>query len=423
MAGATCAATVETTKAPCTSKARLPSTYCNKHRLLWERKDEVAAAGGRECKQLATHIKRGCLGMLDEDDKSCCKACKWMNAEKDKKVDAKKEAAAVASLRPGQVVCNHCKTPKEASEFDKRALQHESKGAYCRECREKRESAERNRTMTDARLKRQREYEKSDARIASKKAQKEADPERFAQYSRDSRARRREADPEGYLKKMAADQVRHRNRELILSGPDGEITGADLISQKGAACFYCGDGENEHPLTVGKMDQDDDTNDARNFVPLCVTCSRMKGRWDAITFVERCVYIDGRSEGTEARTCPVELFPDYRTDGDYAGLLSHAKLRNLPVEVSREDVKKICREDCYICGKKNSASHTNGVDRLDCNEGYITANLRTACGGCNFMKGGIELETLRVQITKIARRAERSIRDIPQDMSRRNTFF
>jgi hypothetical protein len=98
-------------------------------------------------------------------------------------------------------------------------------------------------------------------------------------------------------------------------------------------------------------------------------------------------------------------------------------LRNLSVEVSREDVEKICREDRYICGKKNSATHTNGVDRLDCNEGYIVGNLRTACGGCNFMKGGIELETLRVQITKIARCAERSIGDIPQNIRRRNRVF
>ncbi|GAQ93652.1 hypothetical protein KFL_017630010, partial [Klebsormidium nitens] len=270
MAGSPCAAVIESTKAPCTFKPNLPSKYCNKHKVLWERKDEVAAAGGRECKQLATHVKRGCLGMLEADDKSCCKACKRMNAEKDKKADARKEAAAVASLRPGQVVCNNCKEPKDASEFDEHALSHATKGAYCRGCRDKRESAERNRTITEARLKRQREYEKSDERIASKRLLREAFPERSAQYSRDARARWKEADPEAYLKKQAGAQLRQRNRDLVLTGPNGDITGAEFIIQEGGTCFYCGDGEDEHPLTVGKMDLSDESLDARTFVPLCV---------------------------------------------------------------------------------------------------------------------------------------------------------
>ena len=202
MAGSPCAAIIESTKAPCTFKPNLPSKYCNKHKVLWERKDEVAAAGGRECKQLSTHVKRGCLGMLDAGDKSCCKACKRMNAEKDKKVDARKEAAAVASLRPGQVVCNHCKEPKDASEFDEHALSHATKGAYCRGCREKREGVfkqkpEGKRVRSESYLEWRRRYEISDERRAISQ-QGGRDPERHAQYWREFRARRLAEDRVGY---------------------------------------------------------------------------------------------------------------------------------------------------------------------------------------------------------------------------------
>jgi hypothetical protein len=423
MAGSPCAAVIESTKAPCTFKPNLPSKYCNKHKVLWERKDEVAAAGGRECKQLATHVKRGCLGMLDADDKSCCKACKRMNAEKDKKVDARREAAAVASLRPGQVVCNNCKEPKDASEFDEHALSHATKGAYCKSCREKREGAEKRRVVTDSRVERKREYEMSEERRASKMARKEADPEKFAQYSRNSRARRKEADPEAYLKKQAGDQLRHRNRELVLTGPNGDITGAEFIIQEGGTCFYCGDGGDEHPLTVGKMDLSDESLDARTFVPLCVACSRMKGRLDALTFVERCVYIHGKREGTEKRPCPIELFPDHKRGGEYAGIVGHARLRNLALDVTESDVKQVCQQDCYICGKKNSELHTNGVDREDDNKGYILENVRPACGGCNFMKGSLKIEKVFEKISKVAARASDHIGKIPKDIVRRNKIF
>ena len=118
---------------------------------------------------------------------------------------------------------------------------------------------EGKRTVTEAQGKEwQREYEKTDERRASKKARREADPDKNLKtvFSLTSRARQREADPEAYLKNLAANQLRLRNRELILTSPDGNISGADLITRMGAVCFDRGDGEDEHPLTVGKMDQD-----------------------------------------------------------------------------------------------------------------------------------------------------------------------
>ena len=46
----------------------------------------------------------------------------------------------MASLKREKVVCNCCKKPKDEAEFDAVALRHATKGANCKECRDKREA-------------------------------------------------------------------------------------------------------------------------------------------------------------------------------------------------------------------------------------------------------------------------------------------
>jgi hypothetical protein len=407
MAGSPCAAIIESTKAPCTFKPNLPSKYCNKHKVLWKCKDEVAAAGGRECKQISTHIKRGCLGILDADDKSCCKACKRMNAEKDKKVDAKKEANGLARLQPGQVMCNHCKEPKDASEFDEHALSHATKGAYCKGCREKREGAENRRVVTEARKERKREYETTEERQASKMARKEADPEKFAQYSRDCRARQLAADPIGYRARQAArakawrddnpelvqanalknrvnlKKSAHRTRSALTESVD-KLTDEEVVDMLEGACFYCGEVPLEEKLMgIGRLEIAKGYT-SENCRPVCTMCIRMKGSLDALTFVERCEHISALSGGG-ASEYPVHIFGKHR-GVSYPAYRERAMKKCLQFELTAERFKEVVAEACYICGKMEGHGHRNGVDRVDNTRGYVEGNMRACCGECNSMK-------------------------------------
>lgn len=447
MAGVVCAAIVETTKAPCTSKPRLPSRYCNKHRLLWERKDEVAAAGGRECKQLPTHVKRGCLGMLDADDKSCCKACKRMNAEKDKKVDAKREAAAVASLRSGQVVCNSCKKAKDESEFDARALQHESKGAYCRECREKREGVfkqkpEGKRVRSESYLEWRHRYDASDERKASKRARKEADPERFAQYWREYRARRLAEDPVGYRARQAAraKEWRDNNPELVhanavknrvnlkksayntrvaASGVESDLTDEQITDMLEGTCFFCGDPDTETKLMgIGRLDCTKGFT-VDNCRATCSVCIKMKGCLDARTFVERCDHIFGVSQGSPPGD-PDDLFADHLVGVDFGKYKQRAMKKGLSFDISRPQFQSLVLRPCYICAKTTSKTHMNGIDRVDNSRGYEMDNIRPCCGECNYMKKGISIQDFLTKVEYIALDADSIKEDIPEDIKRRN---
>jgi hypothetical protein len=440
MAGTPCAAVIESTKAPCTFKPNLPSKYCNKHKVLWERKDEVAAAGGRECKQLATHVKRGCLGMLDADDKSYCKACKRMNAEKDKKVDARREAAAVASLRPGQVVCNNCKEPKDASEFDERALSHATKGAYCRDCREKREGVfrqkpEGKRVWNEPYLEWRRRYELSDERRANKQARYAADPERHVQYWRDSRARRLAEDPVGYRAQAAAaakawrdrnpDMVQanavknrvnlkkcaHRTRATLNECID-TLTDEEVVEMLEGVCFYCGEAPPVDKLMgIGRLEIGAGYT-ADNCRSVCTECIRMKGSLDALTFVERCEHISAFSGGG-ASEYPVHIFGSHQ-GATYDGYREKAFRKGLEFDLTTRQFLEIVAESCYICGNVSDGARRNGIDRVDNTKGYVEGNMRACCGECNSMKKKADIDEFRARVDLVAERAQQVKADLPE---------
>jgi hypothetical protein len=55
-------------------------------------------------------------------------------------------------------------------------------------------------------------------------------------------------------------------------------------------------------------------------------------------------------------------------------------------------IKRI--ECCYICGKKSSDEHKNGIDRYDNTKGYTLDNIRSCCWNCNFMKKNYDHDIL-----------------------------
>lgn len=78
-------------------------------------------------------------------------------------------------------------------------------------------------------------------------------------------------------------------------------------------------------------------------------------------------------------------------------LLSAAK-RNLEFALTKEQVRKLTKENCHYCGSKplglHKATHRingnyiyNGIDRIDNNKGYTIDNVVACCQDCNYAKG------------------------------------
>jgi hypothetical protein len=70
----------------------------------------------------------------------------------------------------------------------------------------------------------------------------------------------------------------------------------------------------------------------------------------------------------------------------YAIYRDRAIKKGLEYSITKDEFNVITAKECYMCGKQNTHSHTNGVDRYDNNIGYTIDNCRPCCGECNYMK-------------------------------------
>jgi hypothetical protein len=89
----------------------------------------------------------------------------------------------------------------------------------------------------------------------------------------------------------------------------------------------------------------------------------------------------------------------------------NAILRNLPFELTLEELVSICEQPCYICGKLPSQIVGgykgnfvyNGIDRIDNLKGYIPTNCAACCGVCNHMKCATSLVEFKLHVERIYR--------------------
>lgn len=60
-------------------------------------------------------------------------------------------------------------------------------------------------------------------------------------------------------------------------------------------------------------------------------------------------------------------------------------------ELTKDEFKKIKLNNCYLCGKINTSTHTNGIDRINNSIGYTVENSRACCKTCNYTKNSYDL--------------------------------
>ena len=127
-----------------------------------------------------------------------------------------------------------------------------------------------------------------------------------------------------------------------------------------------------------------------NCVSCCEICNLMKRDYfDEDEFVDACQHILVNLNIIGGKLHP-ELFVDF-TSSDYNGYINRAKSINVDFKLKSSEFYQISNENCYLCGKENTETHNNGIDRIDSNKGYFLENCKSCCGTCNYIKNDYEL--------------------------------
>lgn len=96
------------------------------------------------------------------------------------------------------------------------------------------------------------------------------------------------------------------------------------------------------------------------------------------------------------------MYKDGRSSGDRKTFYEYkygAKYRNIPFELSLDQVNAMCLLPCTYCG--DLPDPKNGIDRIDNAIGYLVDNCLPCCAFCNIAKNRHSLDTFKDKIRKI----------------------
>jgi hypothetical protein len=161
------------------------------------------------------------------------------------------------------------------------------------------------------------------------------------------------------------------------------------LSTMRSPCFYCG--YIDETTKIGGIDRMNNRvgYEKYNCVACCTTCNFMKTCLDANTFVERCRRVAAFcGKGNVHDTFDNDIWRDVR-GVCFGAYRNRAVRKNIPFELSRDQFSVIRLGSCTYCGKPNTETHRNGIDRVDSSKGYELSNCVACCGECNHAKRDI----------------------------------
>ncbi len=164
-------------------------------------------------------------------------------------------------------------------------------------------------------------------------------------------------------------------------------------------CHYCGIINMNELNGIDRMYNDLDYTIA-NSVTCCTTCNFMKSTLNECTFILMCSHISRYNKlHIEAKLYPF-VFNNHKAS-KYRICKSRATERKIEFNLSEDDYEILKDKCCYICGKENSDSSTNGIDRINNDIGYTVSNCESCCCDCNILKQNLSYDDLLTQCKKI----------------------
>ena len=382
--------------------------YCGKHQM-YKFMDETAELGLKTC----FNVIRGCRSQMAIDDNSRCKECLGKEREKDHK---KRHVEHVKTETEQQ--CSTCCKMYPLDAF--KGPRGENK--TCSVCREANKRADEKRDMERVReLSCKNSVKPERKEVKARWRDKNADKE--LSYCLNARAKKINEDTEKYLKDKAEqakkwrlenpEKVKLINEKKINSMDsqyevykrcanekqlDFEITIDEYKSIVQLPCHYCGIVQEKGFNGMDRLDSSKGYV-VDNVVSCCEMCNYMKKCLSPNVFIKIAEHIYSYSK----KTGPLypEMFQNTKVVR-YSSSKISAISRNITFDVTKECFDKIKQECCYLCGKKNSETHQNGIDRVDSSIGYIESNIQSCCGTCNIMKSNYSLDSFLKKCSLIA---------------------
>ncbi len=347
----------------CKFKRSVENIYCGLHQLCLF-VDECTAEGVRPC----VKYLKGCRTKLGADyTNKSCQECLQKERERDKA----RRSAVSGEVVDGMKQCSVCCKTKPVSEY-MGALADNQMTKTCRACRDEFQRQNEKRDMEH-----RREWQRND----SKKPERQAVKREWV-----------EANPD----KVALKHLNKRNRNYPETS---DLTKEQFDNITKQPCCYCGVIQ---PRGFNGVDRVDSTRGYQidNCVSCCTVCNLMKGAVDNITFIQRAEHIlRHNSVLKDAKKYP-EAFCDH-IGSTYESYRYSAVKRGYEFEITKEDYYKLIQEDCYLCGKKTTETHQNGIDRFDNERGYTFHNSNACCGQCNLMKKEIDYQEFLDHLLKV----------------------
>lgn len=387
-------------KDACKFKPCNENKYCMKHQICIFL-DDTASANKKVC----CNYIRGCKNQLEMEYKySRCTKC----LEKDRARDKERRDNAKLLYETKQdgthQVCTACckELPKELFIGAKQQITKTCQG--CREdnkIQDKRRDKEHRNAIA-------RKNDQKTERKEVKNTWNENNYDKVALKTMNYRQRQIEEDQEAFLKRNAenAKNWRTNNPEKVAENNANKKTNLNLqynvyyrsamdknldftISKEEfekiivEPCDYCGiiqekgfNGIDRKDQTIGYISE--------NCVSCCTICNFMKGSLSNDTFMKRVEHILTYTQQIDGKLYP-ECFGNHHSCS-YTIYQGRALKKQIDFVITEEEYMTIIESDCYMCGKKNSVDHCNGIDRFDNIIGYTLENCRPCCGECNYMK-------------------------------------
>jgi len=397
---------VQCAKDNCSFKRSTENKYCGKHQV-YIFVDETVASGKKVCKNMV----RGCRSQLNIDSTSACDKCLGKDREKDK-ARRGNSTALNSNNEPDKQTCTTCCKTYDKEHFIGKKSGNTKTCSVCREsCR-----------VQD--LKRDKEHRNELARIAEQNPERKAiknewvenNQEKVAMKEMNYRQRQLENDQEGYLQRNAetAKNWREQNPEKVMANNKNKIENIKIqysvynisandknlnfeLSQElfeqivKQPCYYCGIVQDRGFNGIDRKDSTECYTES-NCLSCCKMCNYMKGSLSERVFLDRIEHILTTNEKIEGRLFP-DAFCNYNS-AQYTQYKNRAVKKSLDFVLSKDEFDVISSNSCYLCNKGCSSTHHNGLDRIDNSKGYIEDNVKSCCGGCNYMKRDYSVEDI-----------------------------
>lgn len=321
-------------KEGCKFKRSDENPYCGKHQIcLFE--DETRELN----KKLCYNYIRGCREQLDQEYKfSKCEECLEKEREKDRKRRDHAKEKNNNFLENGIVTKKCCTTCIKELSIEEFELENNQYTKTCKSCRK-------------------------DNNIQDKRRDKEHRNE--------------------IVRKSTRSQYTEYKKNAAIRKIEFFINYEEYVAIVKKECYYCGILQEKG---INGIDRVDSKNGyvLNNCVSCCKICNYMKRAMDVGVFLGKIEHILCYQNKINGRVNP-ELFKDHM-NVSYKNYMNSAKDRNIDFYINAEQFYEITKNNCYMCGKENSDSHKNGIDRFINNLGYTIENSRACCCECNLMK-------------------------------------